>query len=66
MDYSLEHHRSYIGRPISELPTPSLVISLPVLKKNIAALHKDVEDLDIGFRPHVKTLKVSKLLFDHD
>lgn len=60
MDHSLEHHRSYIGRPISALPTPSLVVSLPVLEKNIAALHKDVEELGIGFRPHVKTLKVTK------
>ncbi|KAF5020235.1 hypothetical protein F66182_7752 [Fusarium sp. NRRL 66182] len=57
MDYSLENHKSYIGRPVSELPTPSLVINLPVLKKNIDALHHDVEKLGIGFRPHVKTLK---------
>lgn len=63
MDHSLEHHRSYIGRPISELPTPSLVVSLPVLEKNIASLHKDVEELGIGFRPHVKTLKVKRSYF---
>lgn len=59
MDYCLEHHESFIGRPISELLTPSLVISLPVLKKNISALHRDVDELGIGFRPHMKTLKVS-------
>ncbi|KAG5665750.1 hypothetical protein KAF25_009875 [Fusarium avenaceum] len=57
MDYSLENHKSYIGRPISELPTPSLVVNLPVLKKNIDTLHRDVEKLGIGFRPHIKTLK---------
>ncbi|KAF4966242.1 hypothetical protein FSARC_6041 [Fusarium sarcochroum] len=57
MDHSLENHKSYIGKSISELPTPSLVINLPVLKKNIDTLHRDVEKLDIGFRPHVKTLK---------
>ncbi|KAM0561341.1 hypothetical protein ACHAPJ_003220 [Fusarium lateritium] len=57
MDHSLENHKSYIGRPISELPTPSLVINLPVLKKNVDTLHRDVEKLGIGFRPHVKTLK---------
>ncbi|KAJ4260416.1 hypothetical protein NW762_007155 [Fusarium torreyae] len=57
MDHSLENHKSYIGRPISELPTPSLVINLPVLKKNVDTLHQDVEKLGIGFRPHVKTLK---------
>lgn len=58
MDFSLEHHRDYIGRPIAELPTPSLIVSLPIVERNIAALHKDVETLGIDFRPHVKTLKV--------
>ncbi|KAF0638368.1 hypothetical protein FPSE5266_01951 [Fusarium pseudograminearum] len=57
MDYSLENHKSFIGKPISGLPTPALVVNLPVLKKNIDSLHQDVEKLGIGFRPHVKTLK---------
>ncbi|PTD10811.1 hypothetical protein HYE67_010288 [Fusarium culmorum] len=57
MDYSLKNHKSFIGKPISDLPTPALVVSLPVLKKNIDTLHQDVERLGIGFRPHVKTLK---------
>ena len=58
MDHSLENYKSYIGKPISELPTPSLVINLPVLKQNVNTLHRDVEKLGIGFRPHVKTFKV--------
>ncbi|KAF5000158.1 hypothetical protein FGRMN_1972 [Fusarium graminum] len=57
MDYSLENHKSYIGKSVSELPTPSLVINLPMLKKNLNTLHRDVEKLGIGFRPHIKTLK---------
>ncbi|KAH7260423.1 putative serine dehydratase domain-containing protein [Fusarium solani] len=57
MDHSLENYKSYIGKPISELPTPSLVINLPVLKQNVDTLHRDVETLGIAFRPHVKTLK---------
>ncbi|KAM0425070.1 hypothetical protein ACHAPT_009629 [Fusarium lateritium] len=57
MDHSLENHKSYIGKHVSDLPTPSLVINLPVLKQNVDALHRDVEKLGIGFRPHVKTLK---------
>jgi D-serine deaminase-like pyridoxal phosphate-dependent protein len=60
MDYSLQHHASYIGRSASQLPTPALVVSLPVLKRNIEALHRDVAKLGIAFRPHVKTLKVSR------
>lgn len=58
MDTALEHYQDYIGRPVSELPSPALVLSLPVLKRNIETLHRDVEKLGIGFRPHVKTLKV--------
>ncbi|KAF4450263.1 D-serine dehydratase [Fusarium austroafricanum] len=57
MDYSLENHKSFVGKHASELPTPSLVVNLPVLKKNIENLHRDVEKLGIGFRPHIKTLK---------
>ncbi|KAF3023090.1 hypothetical protein E8E14_013279 [Neopestalotiopsis sp. 37M] len=61
MDFSLEHHKDYIGRPIAELPTPSLIVSLPIVERNIAALHKDVETLGIDFRPHVKTLKTLEI-----
>ena len=49
---------SFVGRPASALPTPSLVLSKPVLQKNIQRLLQDVKDLGIAFRPHVKTLKV--------
>jgi D-serine deaminase-like pyridoxal phosphate-dependent protein len=62
MDISLETHQSYIGQPISALPTPALVISKPVLENNVKKLHDDVETLGIGFRPHVKTLKVYSCL----
>lgn len=58
MDYSLQHHKSFIGLPVSSLPTPSLVISKPVIERNIAQLHQDVEATGLAFRPHVKTLKV--------
>ncbi|KAF5716343.1 D-serine dehydratase [Fusarium mundagurra] len=67
MDYSLENHKAYIGKHVSELPTPSLVVNLPVLKTNVETLHRDVEKLGIGFRPHVKTLKsleVTRLMME--
>ncbi|KAJ5952495.1 uncharacterized protein N7479_010908 [Penicillium vulpinum] len=57
MDYSLQNHASYIGRPISELPTPALILSKPILEQNIQTLLEDVKQLGIEFRPHVKTLK---------
>ncbi|KAL4867616.1 hypothetical protein BDV12DRAFT_118008 [Aspergillus spectabilis] len=48
---------SYIGKPLSALPTPSLIVSKPTIEQNIARLHQDVKNLGIAFRPHVKTLK---------
>lgn len=58
MDFSLQSHKSFIGLPATELPTPSLVLSRPVIEHNIQQLLDDVEQLNIAFRPHVKTLKV--------
>jgi D-serine deaminase-like pyridoxal phosphate-dependent protein len=59
MDRALKNQASYIGKPASELPTPALLISLPVLKRNIDRLYAHVDATGVGFRPHVKTLKVS-------
>ncbi|KAJ6078662.1 hypothetical protein N7467_008415 [Penicillium canescens] len=61
MDYSLQNHASYIGRPVSELPTPSLILSKPVLERNTQILLDDVKRLGITFRPHVKTLKCTEV-----
>ncbi|KAJ5299209.1 hypothetical protein N7476_010766 [Penicillium atrosanguineum] len=61
MDYSLQNHASYIGRPIAELPTPSLLLSKPVLERNTTALLEDVKKLGISFRPHVKTMKCTEV-----
>ncbi|KAJ0305938.1 hypothetical protein COL5a_002741 [Colletotrichum fioriniae] len=57
MDYSLQSHRSFIGSKVTDLPTPSFVLSLPTIKKNIERLHQDVEKAGVTLRPHVKTLK---------
>ncbi|KAK7442431.1 alanine racemase domain-containing protein [Colletotrichum acutatum] len=57
MDYSLQNHRSFIGSKVTDLPTPSFVLSLPTIKKNIERLHQDVGKAGVTLRPHVKTLK---------
>ncbi|KAF9883925.1 hypothetical protein FE257_002668 [Aspergillus nanangensis] len=44
-----------------DLPTPSLILSKPVLKNNTQQLFQDVKDLGIQFRPHVKTLKSAEV-----
>ncbi|KAK7702925.1 hypothetical protein SLS57_011179 [Botryosphaeria dothidea] len=56
-DIPHDYLKSFIGRPAIDLPTPSLVLSKPVIEKNCKRLHDDVKSLGIGFRPHVKTLK---------
>ncbi|KAK1622508.1 alanine racemase domain-containing protein [Colletotrichum phormii] len=57
MDYSLQNHRTFIGSKVTDLPTPSFVLSLPTIKKNIERLHQDVEKAGVTLRLHVKTLK---------
>lgn len=52
------HHEAYIGRPANELPTPSFVLSQPVMERNVNRMLHDVKEAGIQFRPHVKTLKV--------
>ncbi|KAJ4348524.1 uncharacterized protein N0V89_009901 [Didymosphaeria variabile] len=57
MDHALEHHKDYLGRHASELPTPSFIVNKPIIEQNIKKLHDDVSKLNISFRPHLKTLK---------
>lgn len=58
MDFSLLSHESFIGKRVTDLPTPALVLSKPVLERNTQQVLDDVKELKIAFRPHVKTLKV--------
>ncbi|CRK29474.1 hypothetical protein BN1723_000461 [Verticillium longisporum] len=43
MAYSLQNHDSYIGQSVTDLPTPALVISKPIVERNIAQLNRDVD-----------------------
>lgn len=42
---------------LDELPTPSLILDLDVLKRNLKRMAKRLERLDVAVRPHVKTHK---------
>ncbi|KAL4814924.1 putative serine dehydratase domain-containing protein [Aspergillus spinulosporus] len=53
----MDAYDSYIGKPVTDLPTPALVLSKPTIERNIKQLLQDVDRLGIAFRPHVKTLK---------
>lgn len=49
---------SFIGQSALELPSPSLVLSRPIMEQNASAMLADVAAKGFSFRPHVKTLKV--------
>ena len=50
-----------LNKPVSALPTPSIIIDLPTLKTNLAAMQATVSGYGKALRPHVKTHKCSKL-----
>ncbi len=50
---------SFIGKPALDLPSPSLVLSRPIMERNASEMLADVSSVKgLSFRPHVKTLKV--------
>ena len=66
MDHSPEQLKAFIGKPALDLPTPSLVLRHDIIQTNCSRLLSTVKELGIGFRAHVKTLKVSKLALRAD
>ncbi len=46
---------------INTLETPSVLIDMDVVERNIAAMQKRCDDLGIQFRPHIKTHKIPAL-----
>lgn len=50
--------RQFVGKHKLSLPCPSLCISLPVVKRNAAQLHKNVNKAGVTLRAHLKTNKV--------
>jgi len=63
MNTTPEDLKAYIGRSQFDLPTPSVVLKKSVLERNCAKVLESVRGLGIGFRAHVKTLKVSIRFF---
>lgn len=50
-------YRDAIGRPVSELLTPALVLDLRAAERNIAKMAQALQSLGSAIRPHVKTHK---------
>ena len=43
---------------LSDLETPSVLIDLDKMERNIASMQKRCDELGISFRPHIKTHKI--------
>ncbi|PWN34160.1 uncharacterized protein FA14DRAFT_124625 [Meira miltonrushii] len=50
----------FVGRPINELPTPSILLDKAKLQYNCEQMLQTVEQWDCMFRAHVKTLKTAE------
>lgn len=48
----------YIGKDIGDVPKPSVVLDVAIIKKHCERMLQTVKALDVGFRAHVKTHKV--------
>src|SRR6266480_4426973 len=51
----------YIGKRISELPTPAAIIDVAVARANCEAMLATAANLGVSFRAHVKTHKTVEL-----
>lgn len=49
----------YIGKHKTDLPSPSLCLSLPTIKENARVFHENVKAAGVDFRAHVKSNKVT-------
>jgi D-serine deaminase-like pyridoxal phosphate-dependent protein len=48
-------------QPIHELETPSVLIDLDRMERNIAAMQTRCDDAGVKFRPHIKTHKIPQI-----
>lgn len=49
----------FLGKRVEDLPTPAAILDERVLRRNCELMLQATKALGIGFRPHVKTHKVS-------
>ncbi len=65
---SSDTHREMIGRAVSELPTPALLIDAALLERNLAAMQDCVGAGKAAYRPHTKSHKsplIAKMQIAH-
>lgn len=51
-----------MSSPLDTLPTPSALIDLPRMQRNIERMQQRMNELGVRFRPHVKTSKCTQVV----
>jgi hypothetical protein len=52
--------KEFVGKSIAEVPTPAAVMNVAAARRNCERMLEAVKKLDLGWRAHVKTHKVSE------
>jgi D-serine deaminase-like pyridoxal phosphate-dependent protein len=60
-DRVLEYYGDAIGCQASEVVTPALLLDLPAAKRNIARMGREMADMSMNLRPHIKVHKSVQL-----
>ena len=50
--------KKYVWKSIQDVPTPAAVLDLSKVKRNCDRMLKACEEVDFGWRAHIKTHKV--------
>lgn len=56
-----ENLSDLVGRPIEELPTPTVLIDLSTMRRSIATMAEVARGFDVALRPHWKTSKCAEV-----
>jgi D-serine deaminase-like pyridoxal phosphate-dependent protein len=49
----------YIGKDIKDVPKPAAILDVAIIRRHCETMLQTVKTLNVGFRAHVKTHKVS-------
>ena len=53
----------YVGQDVGDVPKPALVLDAAVIRRHCETMIRTVRELDVGFRAHVKSHKVSPMIY---
>lgn len=53
-----ELKRFFVGKDVGDVPKPSIILDVNIIKKHCTTMLQTTKSLEVGFRAHVKTHKV--------